>query len=105
LKNKANIRGDKMNVSVSAAKKYDGKPMRRWWRNKANLPQGGSLNDAKQSQFQTLQGLHVNDTEDCHGPLGLAMTSLSLLLCALVSMTECKKQSQFSCGHSRLLVV
>jgi hypothetical protein len=39
------------------------------------------------------------DAKDCHSPSGLAITLVSLLLCALVPMTRLKKQSQFAPGE------
>jgi len=55
----------------------------------------------KQSQSKPISSAKrafAYGARDCHGPSGLAMTSISLLLCALVALWlwyNLKKQSQF----------
>jgi hypothetical protein len=62
----------------------------------------------KQSHSQTEWGFFVYDPRDCHGPSDLAMTSISLLHCALVPLWlwhNLKKQSQFLKGENDVILM
>ncbi len=59
----------KMDLSVYMKGDYEKFYALRWRKNKA-----------KQSQSQTKSGLFAYGARDCHGPSGLAMTSVSLWL-------------------------
>ncbi|HUT44736.1 MAG TPA: hypothetical protein VMX36_00560 [Sedimentisphaerales bacterium] len=49
-----------------------------------------------QSQSQTESGPFAYGARDCHSPSGLAMTSISLILCAFVAMALFEKTKPIS---------
>jgi len=71
------------------------------------MDRGGEKTKPIQSQnkanLKQNEGFFVYDPRDCHGPSDLAMTSISLLHCALVPLWlwhNLKKQSQFPKGQN-----